>query len=44
MPRLGDDTYVLRLVISLQVWLDRLVLLVELGQVWYQILNNVGMG
>lgn len=37
------DTYILRLVVSLEVWLDRLVLLIKLGQVWYKILNNVGV-
>lgn len=29
--------------ISLQVWLDRLVLFVEVRQVWYQVLDNVGV-
>lgn len=29
---------------ALKVWLDRLVLLVELGQVGHDILDDVGMG
>lgn len=28
---------------SLEVWLDGLVLLVELGQIWYDVLDNVGV-
>ena len=38
-----QNTYVRWLVVSLQVWLDRLVLLVKLRQVWYQVLDDVGM-
>jgi len=30
--------------IALEVWLNGLVLLVELGQIWYDVLDNVGVG
>ena len=38
-----DAAYIGRLCLALQVGLDRLVLLVELGQVRNKVLNNVGM-
>ena len=37
------DAYIFRLGLALQVWLNRLVLLVELREVWYEILDDVGM-
>lgn len=39
----GQKTYILRRRASLQVRLDRLVLLVELCQIRYDILDNIGV-
>lgn len=36
--------YIFSLGVALQVRLDRLVLLVELGQVWNEIFDDVGVG
>jgi hypothetical protein len=36
-------TYIWGLGISLKVWLDGLILFVEVCQVWYEILYNVGV-
>lgn len=38
-----ERTYVWRLGVLLKVWLDRLVLFIQLGQVWYEVFDDVGM-
>ena len=40
----GDRAYIFSLGFALQVWFDGFVLLVELGQIWYEIFDDVGMG
>lgn len=37
-------TYIFGFSVALQVWLDGFILLVELGQVWDKIFDNVGVG
>jgi len=36
-------TYISWCAVPLKVWLNRLVLLVKLGQVWYEVLDDVGV-
>ena len=36
-------TYVLSWGVALEIWLNRLVLLVELGQIWNNVLDDVGV-
>ena len=40
----GRNTYIFSLGVALQVGLDGLVLLVELGQVWNEVFDDVGVG
>lgn len=42
-PSVCGATYVLSWGVTLEIWLDRLVLLVELGQIWNDVLDNVGV-
>lgn len=43
MAKVGR-AYIFSLGVALQVWLDRFVLLVKLGQVWNKIFDDVGVG
>lgn len=42
-PSVCGATYVLSWSVTLEIWLDRLVLLVKLGQVWNDVLDDVGV-
>ena len=44
VARLGGKAYIFSLGVTLQVWLDRLILLVKLGQIWNEIFDDVGVG
>lgn len=39
----SGKTYIFRLGVALQVWFDGFVLLVELGQIWDEVFDDIGV-